>query len=135
VGPLESRDQTVDFSSYRALLESIEVPPGRAVTARDFQGLFKRHEASLRFTGAQRAYWNAVLARAEVDSSYRPARRLWRRERVGHYFPSSVGIRVPGDSGSSDEFVALDQLLAAHQLDPDDDLPARPPTPSTTSGK
>jgi hypothetical protein len=73
----------------------------------------------------KRAYWNAVLARAEVDSSYRPARRLWRRERLGHYFPSSVGIRVPGDSGRPDEFVPLDQLLAAHQLDPEGAAPAR----------
>jgi hypothetical protein len=72
----------------------------------------------------KRAYWNAVLARAEVDSSYRPARRLWRRKRLGHYFPSSVGVRVPGESGSHDEFVPLDQLLATHHLDPEGHLPA-----------
>ncbi|MEO8177334.1 MAG: ankyrin repeat domain-containing protein [Deltaproteobacteria bacterium] len=73
----------------------------------------------------KRAYWNAVLARAEVDSSYRPARQLWRRERVGHYFPSAVGIRVPGESGKPDAFVPLDQLLAAHLLDPEGVVPVR----------
>jgi len=73
----------------------------------------------------KRAYWNAVLARAEVDSSYRPARQLWRRERVGHYFPSSVGVRVPGESGKPDAFVPLDQLLAAHLLEPEGASAAR----------
>lgn len=72
----------------------------------------------------KRSYWNAVLARAEVDSTYRPARRLWRRERVGHYVPSSVGVRVPGEPGKPDEFVALDQLLAMHLLDPEGEAPA-----------
>jgi hypothetical protein len=73
----------------------------------------------------KRAYWNAVLARAEVDSSYRPARRLWRRERVGHYFPSSVGIRVPGESGRPDTFTPLDELLATQLLDPEGVVPVR----------
>ncbi|HEU4581807.1 MAG TPA: ankyrin repeat domain-containing protein [Polyangiaceae bacterium] len=46
----ENSNQNVDFSSYRALLEGIEVPRGRPVRLADFQGLFKRHETSLRFT-------------------------------------------------------------------------------------
>jgi hypothetical protein len=36
----------------------------------------------------KRSYLNQVLARAEVDSSYRPARRLWARTRNGHYLPN-----------------------------------------------
>ncbi|MFM2069604.1 MAG: hypothetical protein RLZZ584_4513, partial [Pseudomonadota bacterium] len=36
----------------------------------------------------KRVYLNQVLARAEVDSSYRPARRLWARTRNGHYLPN-----------------------------------------------
>lgn len=36
----------------------------------------------------KRSYVNQVLARAEVDSSYKPARKLWRRTRNGHYFPN-----------------------------------------------
>lgn len=36
----------------------------------------------------KRPYVNQVLARAEVHSSYQPARRLWVRVRNGHYFPN-----------------------------------------------
>jgi muconolactone delta-isomerase len=36
----------------------------------------------------KRSYINQVLARAEVDSGYRPARKLWARTRNGHYLPN-----------------------------------------------
>ena len=36
----------------------------------------------------KRSYVNAVLARAEVQSLYTPARRLWVRTRNGHYLPN-----------------------------------------------
>ena len=36
----------------------------------------------------KRTYLNQVLARAEVDSSYQPARKLWARTRNGHYLPN-----------------------------------------------
>jgi hypothetical protein len=36
----------------------------------------------------KRSYLNQVLARAEVDSGYKPARRLWARTRNGHYLPN-----------------------------------------------
>ena len=36
----------------------------------------------------KRSYVNQVLARAEVDSGYRPARKLWARTRNGHYLPN-----------------------------------------------
>jgi hypothetical protein len=36
----------------------------------------------------KRSYVNQVLARGEVGSSYKPARRLWSRTRNGHYFPN-----------------------------------------------
>ena len=36
----------------------------------------------------KRSYVNQVLARAEVDSSYNPARKLWARTRNGHYLPN-----------------------------------------------
>ena len=39
-------------------------------------------------TRAKRTYVNQVLARAEVHSSYQPARRLWVRTKNGHYFPN-----------------------------------------------
>ncbi len=37
----------------------------------------------------KRTYVNQVLARAEVHSSYQPARRLWVRTKNGHYIPNS----------------------------------------------
>lgn len=36
----------------------------------------------------KRTYINAVLARAEVSSSYRPARKLWERWENGYYMPA-----------------------------------------------
>ena len=36
----------------------------------------------------KKEYLNAVLARAEVDSGYRPARKLWKRGTVGYYMPA-----------------------------------------------
>jgi hypothetical protein len=36
----------------------------------------------------KRSYINQVLARAEVNSNYRPARKLWARTRNGHYLPN-----------------------------------------------
>lgn len=36
----------------------------------------------------KRSYINAVLARAEVNSAYLPARRLWSRVANGHYLPN-----------------------------------------------
>ena len=36
----------------------------------------------------KRTYLNQVLARAEVDSSYKPARKLWARTKNGHYLPN-----------------------------------------------
>ena len=36
----------------------------------------------------KRSYLNQVLARAEMDSAYKPARKLWARARNGHYLPN-----------------------------------------------
>lgn len=64
----------------------------------------------------RREYWSGVLARAEVNSSYRPARRLWRRERIGHYMPSQVAIRTSTDTGA-DRYVPLTELLGLPWLE------------------
>ncbi|WP_188961071.1 ankyrin repeat domain-containing protein [Deinococcus aquiradiocola] len=42
-------------------------------------------ERVLREARRRRTYFNHLLARAEVDSAYVPARRLWKRVRQGHY--------------------------------------------------
>jgi hypothetical protein len=58
------------------------------------------------------------LARGEVESTYRPARKLWRRERLGHYAPSeAVAVRVAGDRDGADVYVSLAELLALRMLD------------------
>jgi hypothetical protein len=45
----------------------------------------------------KRSYVNQVLARAEVDSSYRPARKLWARTRNGHYLPNPAMLLRQGE--------------------------------------
>lgn len=52
----ENEGQEVDFLSYRALREAVEVPAGQPVTLRHFRALFKRHEATLRFTTAHQLF-------------------------------------------------------------------------------
>jgi hypothetical protein len=65
----------------------------------------------------KRVYWNAVLARAEEGSTYRPARKLWRRERTGHYVPSATTrLRVVDDQGV-ESFRPLAELLRVRELD------------------
>ena len=74
----------------------------------------------------RRTYWNGVLARAEVESSYTPRRPLWQRERTGHYFPSHIGVRVAGEAGAEGTFVPLAELLECERLDPDGFVPSAP---------
>ncbi|XAH22860.1 UvrD-helicase domain-containing protein [Xylophilus sp. GW821-FHT01B05] len=51
----------------------------------------------------KRVYFNGVLARAEVDSSYAPARKLWLRTRNGHYLPNpALRLRVRGADGQEE---------------------------------
>jgi hypothetical protein len=45
----------------------------------------------------KRTYVNQVLARAEVDSSYWPARKLWARTMNGHYLPNPALLLRKGD--------------------------------------
>lgn len=62
----------------------------------------------------RRTYWNGVLARAEMSSTYRPARRLWRRERLGHYVPSdTTRLRVVDDGGRETLRPLADRLRVA----------------------
>ena len=65
----------------------------------------------------RRVYWNGVFARAEVDSTYKPARKLWQRERMGHYVPSGVAVRVAGEVGKDDAYVPLAELLGVGLLE------------------
>ncbi len=60
----------------------------------------------------KRTYVNQVLARAEVHSSYQPARRLWVRARNGHYFPNpQMKLRA------GDDWQPVYERLALHWID------------------
>ena len=60
----------------------------------------------------KRSYVNQVLARAEVNSGYRPARRLWVRAKNGHYLPNpAMQLRV------GDAWTPVYQALALDWID------------------
>jgi hypothetical protein len=72
----------------------------------------------------RREYWSAVFARSEARSNYSPARRLFLRERQGHYAPNpAIDLRVV-DANGGETWTPLDRALGVH-------LFARPahPTP------
>jgi len=60
----------------------------------------------------KRSYINQVLARAERDSSYQPARQLWVRARSGHYLPNPEMRLRQGDG-----WVPVYDLLALDWID------------------
>lgn len=60
----------------------------------------------------KRTYFNAVLARAEVNSDYQPARRLWQRMMNGHYLPNpALRLRVLGADGQ-EQWLPVYEVLA-----------------------
>lgn len=64
----------------------------------------------------KRSYFNQVLARAEVDSQYRPARKLWQRMRNGHYLPNpALQLRVTDRDGQT-HWQPLYELLEVHRV-------------------
>ena len=65
----------------------------------------------------RRVYWNGVLARAEVDSNYLPARKLWRRERVGFYAPSELAFLRTTDDHGDETFRSIPEMLRLPLLD------------------
>jgi len=59
----------------------------------------------------KRSYFSSVLARAEVNSSYQPARKLWQRTRTGCYMPNpGLRLRVLGADGEA-EWQPIYQVL------------------------
>ncbi|HYV47508.1 MAG TPA: ankyrin repeat domain-containing protein [Myxococcaceae bacterium] len=49
-------EQEADFLSYTQLLESIQVPGGKALTFRDFRVFFERHRQKVRFATAHQCF-------------------------------------------------------------------------------
>jgi len=58
----------------------------------------------------KREYVNHVLARAEVDSNYRPARKLWKRRETGYYVPAP-DIRLMRKTAEGEIWTPLAEAL------------------------
>ncbi len=56
----ENDAQSVEFLSFKKLLESVAVPAGRAVTAKDFARFYERNRATLKHTTAATAIFPKV---------------------------------------------------------------------------
>jgi hypothetical protein len=66
----------------------------------------------LRTNRQKRTYANHVMARSEADSTYPASRRLWVRERQGHYVPNpGVSVRVTPAGGGTDTWLPLPELM------------------------
>jgi hypothetical protein len=55
-------------------------------------------------------YISSVLARAEVGSNYRPARKLWKRREVGYYVPAS-DLKLRRKTSDSETWVQIADAL------------------------
>jgi hypothetical protein len=73
----------------------------------------------------RRIYWNGILARAEVQSTYSPARKLWRRERLGNYLPSEHALLRTADERGEERFRSIAEMLRIGLLDGYDRVEAR----------
>jgi len=65
----------------------------------------------------RREYVSAVLARAEASSSYRPARRLWVRERHGHYVPNPALLLRERQADGTEAWRPILEVLNTAWLD------------------
>jgi hypothetical protein len=65
----------------------------------------------------KRTYVNQVLARAEVHSSYQPARKLWARTANGHYLPNAALLLRVADPAQATDSLAWKPVYAVLQAD------------------
>lgn len=73
-------------------------------------------ESVVRPARRKRSYFNHVLARAEVDSTYTPARKLWVRVSTGYYLPNpALKLRVKAHGGQ-DVWQGLGEVLNVTRL-------------------
>ena len=59
----------------------------------------------------KREYINSVLARAEIGSSYRPARKLWKRREVGFYVPAP-DLKLRRKTSDGEAWVSIADALS-----------------------
>lgn len=95
--------------NFKTLRSQIGVPRGHTWRRqRGFNAEFLMRNVDafphhvLRESRRKRGYFNQVLARAELDSAYQPARRLWRRVQTGYYLPNpAMRLRVAAGEGQT----------------------------------
>ena len=73
----ENDDQEVDFLSFRELLETLRVPPGKEITFREFETWFRRHNAR---TGLNDPHPLFEEFRGVITAPVRPDAALTREE-------------------------------------------------------
>lgn len=74
-------------------------------------------ESVVREARRKRSYFNHVLARAEVNSIYTPARKLWLRVSTGYYLPNpALKVRVKAAKGQ-EVWKDLAEVLNVPRLD------------------
>ncbi len=74
-------------------------------------------EGVVREARRKRSYFNHVLARAEVNSSYTPARKLWVRVSTGYYLPNpALKVRVKA-AQAQEVWKDLAEVLNVPRLD------------------
>ncbi len=64
----------------------------------------------------RKEYVNSVLARAEVGSGYRPARKLWQRRSVGYYMPAP-DMRLRRTTADGEAWVPIAEALVLAAVD------------------
>ena len=59
----------------------------------------------------KKEYLNSVLARAEIESGYRPARKLWKRREMGYYMPAP-DMKLPRKTAEGEAWVPITEALS-----------------------
>ncbi|HYD47109.1 MAG TPA: UvrD-helicase domain-containing protein [Terriglobales bacterium] len=129
-------EQEADFLSYQQLIESVEVPRGRAALFRDFVPLFQRHRHKLRFADAHQCFeeirgvitadpdgplsLDAYLALGVRQSIFLPEQRreiyplfqAWRAylEQSGLYEPNLLAHSCIARTEPRYDFIAIDEV-------------------------
>jgi len=65
----------------------------------------------------KRTYFNGVLARAEVQSSYRPARKLWLRMDNGYYMPNPELFLRVRDAHGQEQWQPIYDILQLNTIE------------------
>lgn len=67
-----NEDQEIDFLSFKEFVETLQIPPGRELTFRMFDGWFARHRNTVKIRDSYKLYeeFKGVLTGMSVDKEY-----------------------------------------------------------------